>query len=298
MKSNNRNSFTRLVYNPTARSLFYQAVILGLLLWFMMTIVGNVMTNLEVRGISSGFGFLKQPAGFGISQTLIEYNETFSFGRTFFVGLLNTLLVSALGVVAATFLGVFVGISRISPNWLLRKISMVYIEILRNIPLLLQIFFWYYVVLQTLPSSRNSLALGEAVFLNIRGIFVPRPMAETGFAFYVGLIVAAIVGVIFLSRWAKKRMMDTGQQFPVFWTSAGILLATIILGFFITGRPIGLDYPVLRGFNFSGGMSLLPELVALWFALTIYTSTYIGEIVRSGIESVSHGQTEACRAWV
>lgn len=296
MKSNNRNSLTRLIYNPTARSLFYQAAILGLLLWFVMTIVGNVMTNLEVRGISSGFGFLKQPAGFGISQTLIEYNETFSFGRTFFVGLLNTLLVSALGVVAATILGVFIGISRISPNWLLRKISMVYIEILRNIPLLLQIFFWYYVVLQTLPSTRNSLTLGETIFLNIRGIFVPKPMAEPGFAFYVGLILAAIVGVIFLSRWAKKRMIDTGQQFPVFWASTGILLATIILGFFITGRPIGLDYPELRGFNFRGGMSLLPELVALWFALTIYTSTYIGEIVRSGIESVSHGQSEACRA--
>lgn len=296
MKPTNRNGLTRLFYNPTARSLFFQALVLGGLLWFLLTIVGNVTTNLNARGISSGFGFLSQPAGFGISQSLIEYNETFSFGRTFFVGLLNTLLVSAMGIVAATILGVFVGISRISPNWLLRKISMVYIEILRNIPLLLQIFFWYYVVLQTLPRPRDSLSFGETIFINIRGVFMPKPMAETGFTLYVGLLVAAVVGVIFLGHWAKRRMRDTGQQFPVFWTSVGILLGTLILGFFITGRPIALDYPELRGLNFRGGMSLIPELIALWFALTIYTSTYIGEIVRSGIQSVSHGQTEACRA--
>ncbi|WP_151670226.1 amino acid ABC transporter permease [Nitrincola schmidtii] len=296
MKSNNRNGLTRLIYNPTARSLFFQAVVLGGLLWFMLTIIGNVMTNLDSRGISTGFGFLSQPAGFGISQTLIEYNETFSFGRTFIVGLLNTLLVSALGIVAATILGVFVGISRISPNWLLRKISMVYIEILRNIPLLLQIFFWYFVVLQTLPRPRDSITFGEAIFINVRGVFVPKPMAETGFTFYVILIVAAIIGVFVLGRWAKRRMIDTGQQFPVFWTSVGILIGTVLIGYFITGRPISLEYPELRGLNFRGGISLLPELLALWFALTIYTSTYIGEIVRSGIQSVAHGQTEACRA--
>ena len=296
MKSNNRNGLTRLIYNPTARSLFFQAVVLGGLLWFMLTIIGNVMTNLDTRGISTGFGFLSQPAGFGISQTLIEYNETFTFGRTFFVGLLNTLLVSALGIVAATILGVFVGVSRISPNWLLRKISMVYIEVLRNIPLLLQIFFWYYVVLQTLPRPRDSLTFGESVFVNIRGVFMPKPMAETGFALYIALIIAAIIGVFILARWAKRRMIETGQQFPVFWTSVGILVATVVIGFFITGRPISFDYPELRGLNFRGGMSLIPELIALWFALTIYTSTYIGEIVRSGIQSVAHGQTEACRA--
>jgi len=296
MKSNNRNGLTRLIYNPTARSLFFQAVVLGGLLWFTLTIIGNVMTNLETRGISTGFGFLSQPAGFGISQTLIEYDETFSFGRTFIVGLLNTLLVSALGIVAATILGVFVGISRISPNWLLRKISMIYIEILRNIPLLLQIFFWYFVVLQALPRPRDSITFGEAIFINVRGVFVPKPMAETGFTFYAVLIVAAIIGVFVLGRWAKRRMIDTGQQFPVFWASVGILIGTVVIGYFITGRPISLEYPELRGLNFRGGISLLPELLALWFALTIYTSTYIGEIVRSGIQSVAHGQTEACRA--
>lgn len=296
MKSNNRNGLTRLIYNPTARSLFFQALVLGGLLWFLLTIIGNVMTNLDARGISTGFGFLSQPAGFGISQTLIEYNETFSFGRTFFVGLLNTLLVSALGIVAATILGVFVGISRLSPNWLLRKISMVYIEILRNIPLLLQIFFWYFVVLRAMPRPRDSITFGEAIFINVRGVFVPKPMAETGFTFYVILIVAAIIGVFVLARWAKRRMVDTGQQFPVFWTSVGILIGTVLIGYFITGRPISLEYPELRGLNFRGGITLLPELLALWFALTIYTSTYIGEIVRSGIQSVAHGQTEACRA--
>ncbi len=296
MKLDNRNGLTRLIYNPTVRSLFFQAVVLAGLLWFLLTIISNVMTNLDTRGISTGFGFLSQPAGFGISQTLIEYNETFTFGRTFFVGLLNTLLVSALGIVSATVLGVFVGVSRISPNWLLRKISMVYIEVLRNIPLLLQIFFWYYVVLQTLPRPRDSLTFGETVFINIRGVFMPKPMAESGFVVYMTLIVAAIIGVFVLGRWAKRRMINTGQQFPVFWASVGILVATLVIFFFITGRPIAFDYPELRGLNFRGGMSLIPELIALWFALTIYTSTYIGEIVRSGIQSVAHGQTEACRA--
>ena len=296
MKLDNRNGLTRLIYNPTVRSLFFQAVVLAGLLWFLLTIIGNVMTNLDARGISTGFRFLSQPAGFGISQSLIEYNETFTFGRTFFVGLLNTLLVSALGIVSATVLGVFVGVSRISPNWLLRKISMVYIEVLRNIPLLLQIFFWYYVVLQTLPRPRDSLTFGETVFINIRGVFMPKPMAESGFVVYMTLIVAAIIGVFVLGRWAKRRMINTGQQFPVFWASVGILVATLVIGFFITGRPIAFDYPELRGLNFRGGMSLIPELIALWFALTIYTSTYIGEIVRSGIQSVAHGQTEACRA--
>ncbi|WP_151702314.1 amino acid ABC transporter permease [Nitrincola alkalilacustris] len=296
MKPKNNTGLLRLVYNPTARSIFYQVVIVGLLLWFVLNIVGNVMTNLDQRGISTGFRFLSQPAGFGISQSLIEYDETFTFGRTFFVGLLNTLLISALGIITATILGVFVGISRLSPNWLLRKLSMVYIEILRNIPLLLQIFFWYYVVLQAMPRPRDSISIGEAIFINVRGISMPKPVADSGFGIYVALIVAAIIGVIVLARWANKRMMDTGQQFPTFWASVGILLGTVIIGFFLTGRPLVLDYPELRGLNFRGGMTLLPELLALWFALTIYTSTYIAEIVRSGIESVSHGQTEACRA--
>jgi len=296
MKPKNNTGLLRLVYNPTARSIFYQVVIVGLLLWFVLNIVSNVMTNLDQRGISTGFRFLSQPAGFGISQSLIEYDETFTFGRTFFVGLLNTLLVSALGIITATILGVFVGISRLSPNWLLRKLSMVYIEILRNIPLLLQIFFWYYVVLQAMPRPRDSLSIGEVIFINVRGISMPKPVPDSGFGVYVALIVAAIIGVIVLARWANKRMMDTGQQFPTFWASVGILLGTVIIGFFLTGRPLVLDYPELRGLNFRGGMTLLPELLALWFALTIYTSTYIAEIVRSGIESVSHGQTEACRA--
>lgn len=296
MKPKNNTGLLRLVYNPTARSIFYQVVIVGLLLWFVLNIVGNVMTNLDQRGISTGFRFLSQPAGFGISQSLIEYDETFTFGRTFFVGLLNTLLISALGIITATILGVFVGISRLSPNWLLRKLSMVYIEILRNIPLLLQIFFWYYVVLQAMPRPRDSISIGEAIFINVRGISMPKPVPDSGFGIYVALIVAAIIGVIVLARWANKRMMDTGQQFPTFWASVGILLGTVIIGFFLTGRPLDLDYPELRGLNFRGGMTLLPELLALWFALTIYTSTYIAEIVRSGIESVSHGQTEACRA--
>lgn len=285
------------LYNPTYRNLFYQALVVGGLFWFLYTVTGNVINNLESRGISTGFRFLNQPAGFAIAQTLVEYNETYTFGRTFVVGLLNTLLVSAMGIVSATLLGLFIGISRLSPNWLLRKICAVYIETFRNIPLLLQIFFWYYAVLQTLPGPRNAINFGgESFFLSIRGFYSPKPIPEPTFGIYVGLIVAAIIGVIVLARWAKKRFIATGEQFPVLPTSIALLVGTVVIGFFITGRPLTFEYPVLRGFSFAGGLRIIPELMALWFALTIYTSTYIAEIVRSGIQAVAHGQTEACRA--
>lgn len=285
------------LYNPTYRNLFYQALVVGGLFWFLYTITGNVINNLEARGISTGFRFLNQPAGFAIAQSLIEYNETYTFGRTFVVGLLNTLLVSAMGIVSATLLGLFIGISRLSPNWLLRKMCAVYIETFRNIPLLLQIFFWYFAVLRSLPAARDAINFGtDSFFLSIRGFYGPKPIPEPGFGIYIALIVLSVIGVFVLARWAKARFISTGEQFPVLWVSIAAILGTVVIGFFVTGRPISFDLPVLRGFNFAGGVRVIPELLALWFALTIYTSTYIAEIVRSGIEAVAHGQTEACRA--
>lgn len=282
---------------PEVRSLIYQALILGALVWAIATIVGNVMSNLEARGIATGFRFLGERAGFGVSQALIEYSSSSTYSRVFLVGLLNTLLVSAMGVVAATIVGLIVGLGRLSPNWMLRKICTVYIETFRNIPVLLQIFFWYYAVLQTLPRPNQSLSMfGEMVFVNVRGAYAPRPELDPEAGVYVSLLIAAVIGVIALSVWAKRRMLATGHQFPVFWTSLGILIGTTVIGYYITGRPITFDVPELRGFSFDGGMRLRPELLALWFALTVYTSTFIAEIFRSGILSVSHGQTEACRA--
>ncbi len=282
---------------PEVRSLIYQALILGALVWAIVTIVGNVTSNLEARGIATGFRFLGERAGFGVSQALIEYSSSSTYSRVFLVGLLNTLLVSAMGVVAATIVGLIVGLGRLSPNWMLRKICTVYIETFRNIPVLLQIFFWYYAVLQTLPRPNQSLSMfGEMVYVNVRGAYAPRPELDPEAGLYVALLIAAVIGVIALSVWAKRRMLATGQQFPVFWTSLGILIGTTVIGYYITGRPITFDVPELRGFSFDGGMRLRPELLALWFALTVYTSTFIAEIFRSGILSVSHGQTEACRA--
>ncbi|MFC3853161.1 amino acid ABC transporter permease [Salinispirillum marinum] len=297
MNDNNASRSKAWFYNPTYRNIFYQAVVLGGLFWFLYTVTGNVIANLEARGISTGLGFLNQTSGFAIAQSLIEYDSNDTYGRTFFVGLLNTVLVSVMGIVSATLLGLFIGVSRLSPNWLLRKICMVYIETFRNIPLLLQIFFWYFAVLRSLPGARDAMNFGtESFFLSIRGFYGPKPIPEPGFGIYVALIVLSIVAVIVLARWAKARFIATGQQFPVFWTSIAIIFGTLIIGFFITGRPISFDLPVLRGFNYAGGLRIIPELLALWFALTIYTSTYIAEIVRSGIEAVAHGQTEACRA--
>ncbi len=266
------------------------------LVLFVYNIVNNALTNLDARGIATGFGFLSQEAGFGIGLTLIEYNETYSYGRTFFVGLLNTALVSILGIVFATIIGFLIGIARLSSNWLLSRFAAVYIETFRNIPLLLQIFFWYFAVLQALPSPRNSLSFGESVFLNVRGLYLTRPVFEEGSMWIFISLVVALVFSFAYSRWAKNKQEATGQQSPVFWVSLGAIIGLPLLAFVLAGMPVSLEYPVLKGFNFRGGLSIIPELAALTLALSIYTASFIAEIVRSGINAVSHGQTEAAMA--
>ncbi|MCH8551155.1 MAG: amino acid ABC transporter permease [Natronospirillum sp.] len=283
--------------NPRVRSVVYQILIILGVVWAVATIAGNVVANLEARGIATGFRFLGERAGFGVSQALIDYSSNSTYSRVFFVGLLNTLLVSAMGIVAATFLGLFVGLGRLTPNWLVRKICMVYIEIFRNVPVLLQIFFWYYAVLQTLPRPNQSITLfGDLFFINVRGAYAPRPVLESGIGILTTLLILAIIAVIALTIWARRRKRDTGEEFPVFWASLGILVGTMTVGYIATGQPLVFDIPELRGFSFDGGMRLRPELLALWVALTVYTSTFIAEIFRSGIQSVSHGQSEAARA--
>ena len=282
-----------LLYNPTFRSVIFQIIAIGALGAFFYTIVNNALTNLEARGIATGFDFLSQEAGFGIGLTLVEYDETFSYGRTFVVGLLNTALVSVLGIILATVLGFTMGVARLSSNWLVSRFAAVYIEIFRNLPLLLQIFFWYFAVLQALPSARQSLSLGEAIFLNVRGLYLPAPVLEQGSSFVITAFIVGIIATIIINIWANNKQKLTGQQTPMLRIALSLIVGLPLVVYFVLGMPISAEYPELKGFNFRGGISIIPELAALVLALSIYTASFIAEIVRSGINAVSHGQTEA-----
>ncbi len=282
--------------DPKYRALFFQILLVLGLGYFIVSIVNNTLSNMESRGISTGFAFLSEPSGFGILQSLIEFDESHTYGRTFFVGLLNTLLVSGLGILFATILGFIMGVARLSNNWIVAKVATVYIEIFRNIPLLLQIFFWYFAVLAALPGVRQSMSLGAGIEFNNRGLYVPSPVPGDGFSVVFWLFIIGIIATVFLARWASKRQELTGQQFPVFFSSLGLIFGLPLIVFLILGSPLSWDYPVLKGFNFQGGVSIIPELLALLLALTIYTGTFIAETVRAGINAVSHGQTEAAMA--
>ena len=288
-------SSTKFWHDPKKRAVIFQLLLVGALLLFVLYIVSNTLNNLDARGITTGFGFLSETAGFGIPLSLIEYGETATYGRTFVVGLLNTILVAVLGIIAATVLGFTLGIARLSDNWIISRLAAVYIETFRNIPLLLQMFFWYFAVLRTLPSPRQSVEfLGS--YLNIRGLSMPAPVTEDGFSFVMIMFIAGIVATWLLSRWADKRHDETGQTFPIIWVGLGLIIGLPLLAFFVAGMPVSLDHPELKGFNFKGGMTIIPELVALWLALSIYTAAFIAETVRAGILAVPSGQLEAASA--
>ncbi|WP_217476509.1 amino acid ABC transporter permease [Stutzerimonas stutzeri] len=282
-----------LLTDPQARAWLFQILAVVTVVavgWFLFD---NTQTNLAHRGITSGFGFLDNAAGFGISQHLIDYSESDSYGRVFWVGLLNTLLVSVIGIILATLIGFILGVARLSPNWLIRKIATVYIETFRNIPPLLQIFFVYFAVLSPLPGPRNSLSLWDIVFVNNRGVQMPSPSAGEGFwAFWIAL-VTALVAIVLLNRWARARHDATGQTFPAFWVSVALFVAIPSLAAPLFGAPFLWEVPELQRFNIRGGWVVIPELVSIVLALSIYTAAFIGETVRAGIQSVSHGQTEA-----
>ena len=279
--------------DPVYRGIFFQILVLGAVVLFGLYIFDNTTANLERQGIASGFGFMETTAGFGIITHLIEYSEESSYGRAFLVGLFNTLLVSFIGIVLATFLGLFIGIARLSSNWLISKMATIYIEVIRNIPLLLQIFFWYFAVLRSVPAPRNSVELADTFFLNNRGLYSPAPIFESGFSAIPIALLIAIVAVILLARWARKRQEATGQPFHTVYVSTAIIIGLPLLAALATGMPLSWEYPELKGFNFVGGLVMIPEFVALLLALAIYTAAFIAEIVRAGIQSVSHGQTEA-----
>ncbi|NKQ40639.1 MAG: amino acid ABC transporter permease [Sulfurovum sp.] len=258
-----------------------------------MYIAQNTSDNIEARGIKSGLDFMQSTAGFDITETPLEFNHTSTHWDVFKVGLANTLIVSAFGIVLATILGLIIGVARLSSNWIISRLANGYIEIFRNLPILLQILFWYNVVLASMPSVRQSYNFFGSIFINQRGVYTPRPIFEDGsWLIAAGFIIALLAGWL-IYKWSTKRHDETGQEFPVFLVNLGLLITLPILAYLIAGSPVSFEYPVFKGFNFQGGRTFTPEFLALLFALTIYTATFIAEAVRSGIEAVNKGQKEA-----
>jgi general L-amino acid transport system permease protein len=282
-------------YDERVRSVFYQALAFGIVAWASWYLFTTTSHNLQARGMNSGFGFLWSSAGFDTDFKLVGYTVGDTYGRIFLIGILNTLFVSALAIVATTVLGFFMGVVRLSSNWLVSKLASAYVEVLRNTPLLMQIIFWYTGVFTLLPVPRQSLDLaGLGVsFLNNRGFYTPTPEFGDLFWASVAALLVAVGATVALRRWARRRQELTGQQFPVFWTALAILLALPLLTYLGTGQPLDWDVPALKGFNFVGGARLPPAFLALLVALVVYHSAYLAESVRAGILSVSRGQTEA-----
>jgi general L-amino acid transport system permease protein len=319
--------------NPKFRSALYQIAILAAIIWFAVEFAINARANLEAQSVRFGLRFLDDPSGFGISQTLIPYSEQDTYLRVFFVGLLNTLLVSGLGIVFATVLGFAIGLARLSPNWLLARLAGGYIELIRNLPLLFQILFWYLAVLLALPGPRQSLTIGlqpillfaadgfatleqfglpdgiaswwrslaewvgpPAIYLNTRGLIMPRAIFGEGTWVVVASVALAVVAIVLLRIWARRRQDRTGAPFPVWWAALVLLVGLPALALAAVGSPVSLEMPQLRGFNFVGGTRVIPEFTALLIALTTYTAAFIAEVVRAGVLAVPKGQTEAAMA--
>jgi general L-amino acid transport system permease protein len=281
------------INDPKIRGIIYQVVAAALLIAFFYWIVGNTTDNLRQRGISSGFGFLNGRAGFDISQSLIEYSANSNFGRAILVGLLNTLLVAVIGIFTATIIGFIVGVGRLSRNWLIAQICGAYVELFRNIPPLLVIFFWYLGVLAVLPGPRDSLELPFESFINNRGFVMPKPIWGEGAWLIGAALILAIAISWFVHRKAHQRQMATGERFPVFRTAAALIIGLPLLAAAVMGFPVELDIPELGTFNIRGGLTVAPEFLSLYLALSFYTASFIAEIVRAGILGVSRGQTEA-----
>jgi general L-amino acid transport system permease protein len=278
------------------RAVLYQVMVLGAVIALVAYLVRNTLENLERQKIASGFGFLEREAGFAISESLIAYSPASSYLDAIIVGLLNTLWIALFGIILATILGAVIGVARLSPNWLIARLCTIYVEAIRNVPLLLQLFLWYAIITVSLPGPRQALNPIPGVYLSNRGLKFPVPVGDP--AYWVALVgfVIGIVAAVVVHRWAKARQARTGQLFPSIWTGFGLIVGLPILGWLIGGAPTALDVPALKGFNFSGGREVSPEFMALLVGLVTYTAAFIAEIVRSGILAVVHGQTEAALA--
>ncbi|MBR1136046.1 MULTISPECIES: amino acid ABC transporter permease [Bradyrhizobium] len=270
-----------------------QILFVAVLVWVGYEIVANARSNLAAQRITSGFGFLNNTAGFDVNQALISYSGSDSYSRVLLVGILNTLLVSVIGIVLSTILGFLVALGRLSPNVLLSRVSGAYVELIRNLPLLFQILFWYLAVLSALPGPRQSISLFSTFFLNNRGFIVPRPIEEPGLTPFLIALGAAIVVSLGLRYYARRELFVRGHAMRIWPYVLGLLVGLPLMAMLMFGVPVAFEVPVLKGFNFAGGSRIIPELVALTVALTMYTASFIAEVVRGGILSVHKGQMEA-----
>jgi general L-amino acid transport system permease protein len=280
-------------YDPRKRSILYQLGVLAMVGLLGYYLVSNTQANLERQAIATGFGFLQKEAAFEIGESLISYSAADRYARALLVGFLNTLLVSFIGIVLTVILGTFIGIARLSANWLVSRLAAVYIEVFQDIPVLLQLFFWYAFFYEILPGPRQALSPFTGVFLCNRGLIFAIPEFHPAHTYMVVAFVAACVSVFFLRRWARKRQAKTGMTFPVFRVSIGILISFPLLAWWGGGTPTTMSVPELKGFNFQGGLNVSPEFAALLLGLVLYTAAFVAEAVRAGIQSVSKGQREA-----
>ena len=296
-----------LINDARVRALVFQASLILALIFGAWWLVDNTVSNLSEQGKTLGFNFLVQTAGFQISSTLGTWVMDYNVGEStyldvYFIGIINTFVVAALGILAATALGFGIGIMRLSNNLVLKGFATIYVEMLRNLPLLLQLFFWYFAVLRSLPGRREQIELipGFAE-INITGLYLPAPVAGDGFIYVFSVFIMAIVGAVMISKWATKRQYETGQTFPAFWAGLGLIVGATMVVFLAMGSPLDWGLPefkdtgpaLRRGFQSGTGMVIVPELIAVWLALSLYTAAFIAEIVRAGILAVAKGQTEA-----
>lgn len=290
-----------LLYNQAFRQIVYQALTLLLIVGVIYFAWTNAAQNLARANMTSGFGFLNSRAGFDVAQSLIAYSSDSTYFRALQVGLLNTLVIGFFGIITATIVGLLVGIGRLSHNWLISRLSTVYVEIFRNIPPLLVIFFWYLGVLALLPAIRTIFQHvkdnpGAVFFISNRGIYMPAPVFGEGFGMVAASLVAGIAAAVLYTIWANRRQLATGKRPPVLWVNLALIILLPLVVFVVLGAPLSFDYPVPGSFNMSGGMVIGPEFLALYLALSLYTASFIAEIVRAGIRGVAKGQTEAAYA--
>ena len=282
--------------NEKSREIIIQIFVLFCIGWLLSWLVMNVNANFKALGKDISFEFLFIPAGYDINQYLIDYNNRDSHLRAGIVGLLNTGLVAIFGIILATVMGVALGIIRLSKNWLASKLAYWYVEFTRNVPILLHILLWHGIIINTFPQTRQAINFGDVTFLSNRGFYLPKPLTESGIEFvYLCFVIALIFSVLF-NKYAKKKQDLTGVQYPVFWINTAVIIILPSLAFFLSGLPLSFEIPVLKGFNFRGGLHMSPELAALTFALGIYTAAFIAEIVRAGILAIDKGQREAAES--
>ena len=290
-----QNFIRKLIFDEKTRALLIQTLVIGVFAVLIYLVTKQTAYNLEKRGIGTGFEFLNIAAGYDISISLIPYDSNDTHLRAYFVGLLNTLMIAVCGCFLATIMGFLVGIIRLSSNWLFRNIAYVYVEFTRNVPVLLQIIL-YYTILLHLPKVKQSIIIFDNFYLSNRGLFSPAPIFKDGFSVVIGSFIVMIIFTFFLKKFLKKKQELTGKQYPIFLINSALIIFTPIIFYYLMGMPLEFDHPVMKGFNFKGGMVIRPEFLGMLFGLSIYTAAFISETVRSGIISVSKGQREAAQA--